>query len=371
MELVDLSSKYGEFYAPAFSIRLGKSEQSDLVRDLRLAVSQLEISLSLGMTSHFSFTVTDCFNFEHHAFENDRGQDAIEMLDFGTKLELHMGYGDAKSIPWIMSGVVTTITTSFPETGSPELVISGQDHAFLLTLGRNARTWSKARDSDAVVNVAADNNLDTQVETTKEQHAQIEQNNESDWAFLKKLADRNHYELYVGERGVLHFERPKDTTSEILRLKWGEGLLSFKPEANLAGQITRVEVYGWDRNRKEPIVGVAQAGEESGLKGQSGGQRLKKFVRDSKKQPTLRLRQPVFTQSEADQRAKAALNERAKKFLTGDGETIGLPDLRPDRKVFLDGLGQPFSKKYYLQEVTHKLDSSGYRTRFKVKETGL
>ena len=79
----------------------------------------------------------------------------------------------------------------------------------------------------------------------------------------------------------------------------------------------------------------------------------------------------MFTQAEADQRAKAALNERAKQFLTGEGETIGLPELRPDRNVELDKLGAPFSKTYYIQQATHKIDANGYRTRFKVKETGL
>ena len=156
-----------------------------------------------------------------------------------------------------------------------------------------------------------------------------------------------------------------------MKLVYGEGLLSFKPEANLAGQIAKVEVYGWDRKNKKSIVGVAEAGQESGLTGTSAGQHLNSFVRDPKKKPTLRLRQPVFTQSAANQRAKAALDERAKKFLTGDGETIGLPELRPDRNVELTNLGVPFSKTYYIQQATHKIDSNGYRTRFKVKETGL
>jgi phage protein D len=94
-------------------------------------------------------------------------------------------------------------------------------------------------------------------------------------------------------------------------------------------------------------------------------------VRDPTKRPTLRLRQPVFTQAEADKRAKAALNEKAKQFLTGEGEAIGLPELRPDRNVELANLGVPFSKTYYIQQATHKIDAGGYRTRFKVKETGL
>ena len=109
----------------------------------------------------------------------------------------------------------------------------------------------------------------------------------------------------------------------------------------------------------------------SGLTGKSAGQHLNQFVRDPSKRPTLRLRQPVFTQAEADERAKAALNERAKQFLTGEGEAIGLPEIRPDRNVHLDNLGKPFSKVYYIQQATHKIDSNGYRTRFKVKETGL
>jgi len=79
----------------------------------------------------------------------------------------------------------------------------------------------------------------------------------------------------------------------------------------------------------------------------------------------------VFTQAEANSRAKAALNEIAKKFLTGEAETVGLPELRPDRNVLLDNLGAPFSRIYYIQQATHKVDGNGYRTRFKVKETAL
>jgi uncharacterized protein len=265
----------------------------------------------------------------------------------------------------------TEITTNFPDGGSPELAVAGYDRGFALTIGKNSRTWSKARDSDAAHEIASFNNLNAIIETTSEQQAHIEQNQESDWEFLKKLADRNHFELYVDERRTLHFGKPNDKAGAVVRLVYGEGLLSFKPEANLAGQISKVEVYGWDTKNKKAIVGVARAGEESGLSGKSAGQHLNAFVRDPGKQPTLRLRQPVFTQAEADKRAKAALNERAKQFLTGEGEAIGLPELRPDRNVELANLGVPFSKNYYIQQATHKIDANGYRTRFKVKETGL
>jgi uncharacterized protein len=368
MELATLARTYGDFYAPSYAVRIGRD---DLMRDLLVAVSQIEVDLVLGTASRFSFTVSDCYSHKLQAFLSGRGADLLDLLAFGAEVDVYLGYGDAKSTPRAVSGTITEITTNFPDGGSPELAVAGYDHGFALTMGKNSRTWSKARDSEAAQEIASFNNLASTIETTKEQHPQIEQNQESDWEFLKKLADRNHFELYVDERRTLHFGKPNDKATAVVKLAYGEGLLSFKPSANLAGQVSRVEVYGWDRKAKKAIVGRASTGEESGLTGKSAGQYLNSFVRDPNKKATLRLRQPVFTQSEADQRAKAALNEKAKEFLTGDGEAIGLPDLRPDRNVELAKLGARFSKTYYIQQATHKIDSSGYRTRFKVKETGL
>ena len=368
MELATLAKDYGDFYAPAYAVRVGRA---DLMRDLLVAVSQVEVDLVLGAASRFSFTVTDCYSHKLRIFQTGRGADLLGILTFGAEIDIYMGYRDAKSTPIAMKGIITEISTSFPESGSPELAIAGYDHGFAMTIGKNSRTWSKARDSEAVHEIASFNNLAAIIETTQETHAQIEQNQESDWEFLKKLAERNHFELYVDERKTLHFAKPNDKAAAVVQLVYGEGLLSFKPQANLAGQISKVEVYGWNPKTKKEFIGTATTGEESGLTGKSAGQYLKTLVRDPSKQPTLRLRQPVFTQSEANQRAKAALNERAKEFLTGEGEAIGLPEVRPDRNVELAKLGVSFSKTYYIQQATHKIDSNGYRTRFKVKETGL
>lgn len=371
MEIETLSKKYGEFYAPAFTVRVG---ERDLVTGFHTAVSQVEVDLQLGSASRFSFTVADSYGYDRdgdRAFLSGSGKDLLELLEFGAEVTVSIGYGDRSKTPVAMRGLVTEISTNFPENGSPELIVSGYDHGFLLTMGKNSFPWTKSRDSDAAHSIASKNNLGAVIERTEIEHPQIEQNQESDWEFLKKLAERNHFELYVDEDKRLHFAAPRDDSEPVVHLAYGEGLLSFKPEANLAGQVSRVEVRGWDTNGKQAFVGVATAGGESGLKGTSAGQLLRNFIRDPKRQATLRLRQPVFTQAEADGRAKAALNERAKKFLTGDGESIGLPEIRPDTKIKLSRLGGRFSKVYYIQQATHKIDSSGYRTRFKVKEPGV
>ncbi|MGZ5442159.1 MAG: phage late control D family protein [Thermoanaerobaculia bacterium] len=366
-ELTTLARDYRDFYAPSYAVRLGKV---DVMRDLLIPVSQVEVDLKLGGASRFHFTVTDCYDLEKGIFRTGRGIDVLSLLGFGAAVEVYMGYRDDKSMPIVMSGIITEIGTSFPEGGSPELSISGYDHGFRLTLGKSSHTWKEARDSAAVHDIASRNNLGAAIQTTEGEHAQIVQNNQSDWGFVEKLAKRNHFELYVDEERTLHFGKPNDEAAAVVRLTYGQGLLSFRPQANLAGQVSRVEVYGWDPNTKKAIVGKASAGEESGLSGNSAGQYLNAFVRDPSKRPTLRLRQPVFTQAEANQRAKAALNDTAKEFLTGEGEAIGLPELRPDRNVLLDRIGA-FSKTYYIQQTKHKIDSNGYRTHFTVKEPGI
>jgi len=192
---------------------------------------------------------------------------------------------------------------------------------------------------------------------------------EGDLEFINRLAGRNGFETFVTGR-TLHFRPSQNQGGGVVTLEWGKSLLHFKPEGNIAGQISGVEVYGWNPKTKKEIVGKATHGDEPGrdAKRDSGGDKVTKILRD---QPVLRVRQPVFSQAEATTRAQALLKERADQFLIGSGETLGVPDLVPGCNVELKGLGKKFSKTYYVRQATHRFDSSGYRTTFKVKEPTL
>ncbi len=367
MDLADLSSGNGGFYAPAFLVSV---EGQALIQSLAIGVSQVEVDLTLSASARFSFTVVDTFDQKERAFLSGYGEKVLDIIKFGARVEISMGYGDLSKLKRLIAGTITEVTTSFSEGGTPELAVAGFDDMFPLTLGKRSRSWKDITDSDVVNRIAKEYNLNTDVQSTTEKHAQIEQNQESDLELIKKLADRNHFEFYVDTRRTLRFGPPDDTRDGILNLSWGQGLLSFKPEANLAAQVSVVEVYGWDESQKKAFVGRAVAGEESGHdpRRKSGGERLRTALN---RDVVLQLRQPVFTQAEAKRRAVAVLNDHAKHFVTGDAECIGVPTILPDSNITLGNLGAPFSKTYYVQQTTHKVDSSGYRTRIKVKETSL
>ena len=202
---------------------------------------------------------------------------------------------------------------------------------------------TKALDSDAAEEIASFHNLNSNIQRTQERHPQIEQNQESDFEFLKKLADRNHYELFVDEKRTLHFRKPNDAASAVVRLLWGQGLISFKPEANLAGQISKVEVYGWDPKKKErSLARPRPARIRQGCQGAQAGEQLRTFIKD----PSNSFCGCIagLQQGRGEKRANAALNERAKQFLTGDA-AIGLPEIsrhqrpvRQSRRAVLEDL---------------------------------
>jgi phage protein D len=69
--------------------------------------------------------------------------------------------------------------------------------------------------------------------------------------------------------------------------------------------------------------------------------------------------------------AKAILARRAEGFVGGRGESIGIPDIKPNANITLRGLGDLFSTTLYIQRATHTVNSSGYRTTFEIKDTTI
>jgi phage protein D len=369
VDLKRLDKTYGDFYVPAFRVKAGKQ---DLIRNLYLTVTGVEIELKEKTAGRFSFTVASAFDWETREFLAHKGEDRVDLLDlfaFGSSIEVAFGYGDPTQLKPILSGIVTEIGTSFSESGGPELKIAGYDGMYPLTSGKSTRHWENKRDSDAVREVVKDKNLKPRVIETSPVKERIDQNEESDLAFIEKLAGRNGSTFYLRE-GEFYFGPRQNTGREAVELVWGEGLMSFSPQANLAKQITEVEVRGRSAERGEAIVGRARKGDESGrdAKAKTGSQRLASAL---DKPAVMTVRAAVRTREEAEARAKAILEERGQDFVTGDGECIGLPEIVPDSNVSLKGLSRRFSRAYYIGECTHKFDSGGYRTTFKVQEASI
>jgi uncharacterized protein len=364
MRIAELEPKLGDFYVPAFVIKVSGE---DVLRDLYLSISQVSVDLKEKAAGRFSFTVENAFDWKAGEFLATRKEERIDLLElfaFGKNVEVAVGYGGPAELAQpMLTGVVTEITTDFQAGGSPALSISGFDDLYPLTIGKGSRHWENKPDSFAVKNLV-EPLVTADVRATTPVKLRIDQNNESDMAFIGKLAERNGVTFYYRDRKFYFGPRQSDK-SAVVELEWGQGLLGFSPEANLSRQITEVQVHGFSATKGEVVVGKAKRVEEPSEPGtKSGGQRLVPLAAD----PVLHMRAAVRTQAEADARAKAVLEDRAQDFVTGSGESIGVPSIVPDTTISLRGLGRAFSRTYRVAEAVHKLDHGGYRTTFKTEK---
>lgn len=361
MDIVALEEKYHGFYTPAFQILVDKS---NLLTAEFFEITQVQVDNTLKGADQFSFTVNSSFDFKNREFQRLRG-----LFDFGAEVEIMMGYLDKKTMTVLMQGMITSVKTNFPTSGLPQLTVSGYDQSYPLTKNKRSQSWDKEKDSDIVKSIAKEHQLKPIVDDTEESHPKVEQNQESDYQFVEKLAKRNGFECYTQEN-KLYFQKPASNQKAIVTLEWGKGLVSFSPEMNIAEQVAAVEVRGWNVETKSEIVGIAKKQDEYGRDPQkrSGAEYVEQMF---KTPPTLYIRLPVRSKQDADRRAKSILKEKSEQLLTGSGESIGLPEIRANRNLELKGLGELFSKTYYIEQSTHTINNSGYKTTFKVKETTI
>jgi len=367
MNLQQLNQTYGDFYVPAFVVKVGAD---DVVRDLFLTVTGVEVDLKDKGAGHFSFSVANAFDWETREFiahKQEKRVDLLELFAFGSPIEVSLGYGEPSRLKVMLKGIVTEIGTSFT-SGAPELKVSGFDELYALGAGKNTKHWEDSYDSDAVRDLVSKLKPSANIVKTELKNPRIDQNEESDLAFIEKLAGRNKKVVYYIRDDKFYFGPRHNEAGAAVELVWGEGLLSFSPQVNLAKQVTEVVVYGRSALKGEEIFGMARRGDEEGsdAKGESGAERLAKALKNPS---TMKVRMALRSQEEANTRAKAILDERAQDYVTGDGECIGIPDIVPDINVLLQGIGTRFSNLYYVSEAAHKLDSGGYRTTFKVQDS--
>lgn len=369
LQITQLEKKYHEFYAPAYEVLI--NGENLLTKEL-VEITTVQVDSTLEGMDQFSFTVNSSFDFARQEFATRGGYNRIERLfAFGNEVEIRMGYRDVARQPILHRGMITAVKTGFPSSGLPQITVSGYDRSYCMKHKKRSRTWDKTKDSVIAAKIAGDYGLTPDVQDSLIEHPRTEQNQQTDQEFLKHLAKGTGFEVFTFDR-TLSFKKPDQGRTAAITLEWGKGLVSFTPDINISEQVTQVKVSGWDVKAKKPIIGIAKKGDELGRDRdqKSGGEVLKAACKEEQ-ETTFEMRYPVRSQEEAVQKAKAILKSRSELFVKGSGESIGIPDIRPNTNIELLGLGKLFSKTYLVEQATHTISTSGYRTTFKVKETTI
>ncbi|HLK05669.1 MAG TPA: hypothetical protein VKT53_14620 [Candidatus Acidoferrum sp.] len=358
-----------DYYAPNYKIEV---EREEMDPESKGDILEVKVTMDLENMTHFDLSVNNWDDRSLSFKYSDSGR-----YDVGNRVHVQMGYAD--KLLSMVQGIITGLTPRFPESGPPTLSISGQD-ALVKLKNRKPKDGEKKKfvnmtDADIVQEIAQRNGLIPKVKRTDVTHDIVIQKNQDDLTFLKERAKRIDYDCFIGMdpdtgQDALFFQPPTDKRDaskvRVYVFEWGKTLINFNPTLNLDKQVGKVTVKGWDPETKSIIQYTAGPNDlpKADGGGETGPEAIQKKLANRE---DFVVDQPVTSQKEAHDLAVSLLRERAYSYITGSGQVIGLPDLRPGDNVELQGLGKRFSGTYYVTKVEHTLGGSGYLTSFDVR----
>lgn len=286
-------------------------------------------------------------------------------FDVGGELslgaEIIIGAGDTASPVEIFRGFVTGIEGVFNKDTPPELIVLAEDALQKARCKRRTKVYEDQSLGDIARTIANDHGLTPQIDGIDQNFGTQVQLNETDLGFLRRLLARVDADLQIVGTD-LQISPRANVRRGALTLALGGELKTARVLADLAHQITKSTVKGWDVSGGSSMNAEGRDNALGPGAGQKGGEAFSNALGDRNHHSCHHF---TFNQDEVDAVATTVRNRRARRFLRVQGETTGSPALRVGTHVELTGLSTWFSNTFYVTSARHLYDlSAGYRTEF-------
>ncbi len=332
-----------------------------LARDVSPAIERVLVDDHLHLPDMFAITFRDA---DHEVLGRTR-------ISIGSEIEITGTAMGQTGESVLIKGEVTALEAEYDSQGA-NLIVRGYDQSHRLVAGRRTETYRDVTDADLSRTIARNAGVEVgQIDETGATHEHISQANQSDWDFLAARAKAIGFDMGVLD-GKFFFKRPTEATAgpgegsyratDPLQLVMGTSLLSFYPRVTAAGQVSEVEVRGWDMTRKEAVVSTAAA-ETTSAEVRDKPADLAQVAGNGRSVVAASL---VTAQAAADDAAKAEAERLASTFAEAEGVARGHPELKAGAAVSVSGVAEPFAGRYTLTHTRHVFDDEGYRTEFLV-----
>lgn len=364
MRALGLGAERGDttFYAPRYRVKVGGKELHERGSDFL----SVQFKDSIKELSSFELTLNNWDDGGEGGKPGFKYSDEDSVIALGERVEIEMGYADAPALGPMMIGEITAFDPQFPASGAPTVAVRGLDRLHRMRNSPKSRAW-KGKDSDFAKEIATAHRMQFEVDDSTLVNSLVPQDNMDDIAFLLERAKRINYELFVKD-DVLHFVKTREGQEPQLALAWGTSLVSFSPSLTIAKQVSKVTVRSWHPHEGRLIEKTAERAKISAQAsgGKNAGQVLEEAFGEPKEE--VITSEQVLSDEDAERLAEAVLLRSSYAFITGQGQTVGLPALRAGVNLRLTGLGKRFDGNYYVTESTHRIDGSGYTTSFSVRK---
>jgi phage protein D len=376
---VPVHDKY-DFYVPAFELWLeGRRTEPEVMHDV-VSVSYTD---SLDKLDSCQFTVNNWDEVQRSFKYSDS-----DRFNPGKAIELRMGYRTREGeLPLMLRGHIVSVSPDFPAGGQPTLQVRALNELYRLHFRQETRPFEGMTDSEIAQDILQQIQRDhpaIQLELVPSDpadnqelpHDYILMNNEYPIVFLMGRARQNGYDIYLESvsddqtRNRLHFHPPAQGADTVYTLEWGKTLINFNPTLTTRNQVSKVTVRGWSPRQNQEIVGEATwddletSSELAGLLTVAELSAVDSALAGSEE---IISDVPVQDENDAREQARRYLASLARDLVKGSGSTLGLPELRAGRPVYIRGLGSRFEGRYRVTSSTHTTGDSGYTTQFEAR----
>ena len=286
-------------------------------------------------------------------------------FDIGKSVTLSFSSPEDRQLKQVFDGEITALEPEFTQEGIVH-TIRGYDRSHRLNRVRKAATFQQMSAADIARKIAGANGLSAQVTPTGPRPKFTQQNNETDWEFLWRLAGLYDYEVVVEGRKL--FFRPGR------RRRRGDRparLGQVEADADLAQAARHGRAA--DQGRQGARAGTRPARSRSSRRPLSA--RSPRASASTARRSCSALGggtltfadAPVTTKEEADKLASSLASQLAHACLEAEGVCEGDTRVAPGAKLSVSGIGTRFAGDYVVSKVTHSFKGGGgYFSRFVV-----
>lgn len=344
-----LEKQYSNFRAPSFKVLV---DGKDIIQKGKLGISEVTVENCVDKSDLATFKVVNAYKPDKMDF-----QWKDDYFKLGKKLEIKYGY-TGKELS-VFEGYITNVEYEFTNQNGSIVTVEGMDSSFLMMKGKKSEIWSKKKHSDIVSEIAKNYKLKAEVASTSIQYETVIQNGQSDYEFIERLALQNSCEFFVAG-GTLYFREYNKSKSAAITLEIGKTLLEFKYGSNIDSIVSGVLVRGYNIKKEEIEVSVNKVSSTSG----DGDDGVKLLSSIDSKNTIHHIYAPIISEGEAKAMGEAYLMKKSMEFITGEGKSIGLPQICGGRYIKIKGMFGTKSKNFYVVSALHVLNKNGYNTYF-------
>lgn len=273
----------------------------------------------------------------------------------GKAIVIDAGYNTKNKT--IFKGIVIKQSLKIDANLGPILEVECKDAAIQMTVGRKNASYAKGADSDAITKVIGNyGGLTSNVASTTPSIPLLQQYYCSDWDFVLARAEVNGM-LVSTINGKVSVFKPDANTESVLKLAYGNNLLSFSADLNSITQLGSVKASAWDPKTQKLITGEAS----SDLAGPGD-------ITSKKLSDTIGLSDYLLQTTATEEKddltnwAKAQIIKSEYSKILGKASCQGTSLVEPGVYITMASMGTRFNGDHLVSSVRHEIEGGNWTT---------